>query len=1116
MIESDIQKRPSSWSPLKSPRKHLNSSITKRYCNIASHSSYISGIEVDDPEECKSSNELLTPKSRMLLTDQGDSSPEPSIPKKQFKEMQTIESKLQKARERREEINEMRKIALRDKKRQILQAEIRASQNLEDKKEKVRKEYFKIAQVKARRSDMKEEKRRRILESLEQAAQRVIQQKEFVVEKARQESSIRVAEAQARRSATEVHQRQQALLNIENKINQARTRADKEIQKKQDKARCERRSERVRKKRHLLELERRTSILINLGRRHERAELYLQSRLHELQNKASQDIIRAIDVSRRVRASRVIQRAFRKTVLGTSLTKKYRPKMSEEEAAVVLQSFFSWHLAVMCRQFKDDISSGPKASLSFILGNVAPKGPRRDELSPAFDRLSMIIQQEPMILAAKELITAFRSLLGKNAHNIPISERTVLSAFLVSEEPIMVFGPKRDNDLCSQLLEKSSLKLVSYLNCIMTGNENSLPRILKETASCLVSYCTLFEYWKNADADDLVAELQQNAVQSWVALLTANRVLRYLDSKSQDSEPCCSFFQHQLKFKSSKKGSTSHIKRIRSSLEKLLGSTEAAIVLKHAKEEAVLLIEKEKLFDGIKVSLDESFEDKSPPSPTRSRSSMSEQNVVSDYSVDLDYVNEYVVHEMLLTDSDDLKEQLCKAPEESIVDDVDLFMMKYSSRTNNDSITTEYHVAMTMEKAFYDKLLEEWIKYGEMICAKDMLREMIDKMKKLVPNRKDLHGIFSNQHLDSCRTASDVLKILTLTAEIMADSLESPYRAESTLQWLHATGHLSSTQSEVPFNMDNIETFIVYSIAFFMKKLDLCHADILNFRLLEITPMIQQNGVDYERKRFQKKFSTDNLQATSQWIQRIVSSLDRPASIWQSSSLFLKQGFVEEILFVRKSVALPEVFLLDRARINSIREIAQRLVISSALFLHACIITKTRPTSLTEDNQFLQHKDAVLSSLKSNLTYEKLYENVSSALLALAEATRKKTLEDSEIQKIHHSIDSVLKGNDPIVALMDKRIRDVFRSACTYSPSNTVQFAPPMMRTGVRSNIQKQVNTFKFMFGVDVAKNAMKLGFNFVIDDVVEAAYDAYKVIDHCIHVHEEYVFKPLISELLS
>jgi hypothetical protein len=167
----------------------------------------------------------------------------------------TIETKLNKARERREEIDRIREITLHDKNQQALQ---RAKENMEYKRERLRKKTSRVANIKARRNMMEEKNRK------------------------------------------------EALASIQNRLNGAMTRAEENIKKKQIKARNRKRAERAEKRRKLLEFERRSLLLSSVDRRSELAQKNVELMLKDRQCKARESIEHAQLVSRRYVLTSVI------------------------------------------------------------------------------------------------------------------------------------------------------------------------------------------------------------------------------------------------------------------------------------------------------------------------------------------------------------------------------------------------------------------------------------------------------------------------------------------------------------------------------------------------------------------------------------------------------------------------------------------------------------------------------------------------------------------------------------------------------------------------------------------------------------------------------------------
>ena len=126
--------------------------------------------------------------------------------------------------------------------------------------------------------------------------------------------------------------------------------------------------------------------------------------------------------------------------------------------------------------------------------------------------------------------------------------------------------------------------------------------------------------------------------------------------------------------------------------------------------------------------------------------------------------------------------------------------------------------------------------------------------------------------------------------------------------------------------------------------------------------------------------------------------------------------------------------------------------------------------------------------------------------------------DDATIKRFLAATDAVLKGSDPVLCLMDKRVRDIFKTACTFEVRANDQrttAVPKAMHSGVQwKSSATQSATRKELFVAEVTAKATKIGFGVVVDDLLEVTFDAFKVVDHCIKVHEEDVFAPIVDQL--
>jgi Chromosome segregation ATPases len=860
---------------------------------------------------------------------------------------------------------------------------------------------MKLEKARARREELHRIREIRVMDKHHQAIQRAQQNIQYQKERL-QEKTSKVAHVIARRHLLEETYRDRILVSLENKLNDAIHRAEEISKRKQIKARNIRRAEKAKKRRVLLEYERRSAVLSIMDKRSEMAQKNVELLMKDRQIKAREEIEHAQLVSRRVKAAKILQRTVR-GMLGMKDS-----STREGAAAIQIQCWAWWRIQVVSRRLLslDEESLSPLDCLKSILCRMGYSNSSDSGLScvqhpsPSFEDLTMEMNRDEMLASTKRFLLTLDPIMGSRTC---VSERTFLTAFLVTQQPNEVIGPKRGKDHCSRILEQSSHRLVKSLvnlsNGVVHGTENSSDwtALVTRAASCILSYCTIFEIWKNADIHDLIAQMAESASQSWIAYTIAKEVLSYIEEKENDilirttGDP---FFQHKIRYKSSKKGAYSHIRRIRVSIDKLLGAEKGFRAMKDARKNAMDRIQENNLLQKSKQEIDhvcsQGMQDESSYSD-----GVKPEFDLHDAAA-LDDINEQLVHEILLADDGDIKEQLCREPMSSIVDCVDTFMDKFKNGFFDDSTTSDVGTfAFTMEKAFFDQIRDTWFVEDDMAGVKEVLVEILSKMRKLVPSRKDLHVHFSSIHVDNCDGAVEVLSLLLRLAKVLGDLLESPFRAKSTLDWYQTAAHFHEGKIEVPFEFDDVKSYIVASLAFLVKKLDLCHADVIHFRLGKLTPVIKTNGIAYERSRFHKKYGTSTtvLQATKAWMERL-----KPEIIDCSPGLSatVKKGFVDELLFIKERIAMPEILCLDAARISSIRDRAQKIVLISSLLLLMCNIISFQISYFESDElkgKVKVHKNILLRTLRNYASFEDLCDRSTQVILTFAEGKLERELQ---------------------------------------------------------------------------------------------------------------------------
>jgi hypothetical protein len=872
------------------------------------------------------------------------------------------------------------------------QASRRALENIENKREKYRSQNSQVKKVNARHLQLETHRRTHAKKSIDFKLHQAVSRAEEQLQQKKQSvvrHTSRIQKALNRRALLECEKRTALVESLGSK----RNRAEEKIQRKHKNHvnRHANRIQRAQNKRALLEFEKRTALLQSLGSKRERATRNLQLRLEDRQDKARGEIEHAHGVAKRIKAVRVLQKAVRDSFgLNDERCGDDNSNLSMTAAAFRLQGYNLWkNKVVESRLSKSNDLNSLKDLLHFIgfkLDDSASDGGFTSVSS--FEALTAAIINIKSLNTIKNLLAAFHPMLrhigiDSNATTSEaFSARTVLSVFLVAMQPDEVFGAKRGSDKCSNFLEIAANQLVcAFVKLAQVDFGVALfdvkRDIIQTVSSKILSYCTLFDKWKNADLEELVGQMTESAQQTWVAYLTCKEAVLYIEKKDGLNDQN-SHFERILKYKASKKGAGSHIKRVKLAMKKLLGDEQTLITMKKAKQHAIDQIEREQLMVPIKAEIDNAF------GSTNNNSSREGEPVLEkDREVDLCLEhntstkstpiapvkstesstmgipknissNVNLVHQLLLMDDEDLKNlnkvaSGCFAHFES----VHTFIQHYKA-----------HIDVSKSNGNIDDILN----------IKCLMVDLIKKMRKLVPRREDLHQLFTKDQVENCKTSRDYFNLILDNANIMMNFLESEHRSITTAEWHSITFKWRANSSNsIPFGFTCWKSYLSASLAFLIGKVDLCQMEIVNYQLAKVAHVVKANGKRYELDRFQKQYgyistieSMKKFDATWKWINRIK---DKDSS--EELMVRVKEGFVDEILFASESFAVPEVLDQDLLQIQHFRDKACRTVISATLIIHAFKIANVpiskidTPSMSPEATYHLQKMEFILSGFLS-------------------------------------------------------------------------------------------------------------------------------------------------------
>jgi hypothetical protein len=331
----------------------------------------------------------------------------------------------------------------------------------------------------------------------------------------------------------------------------------------------------------------------------------------------------------------------------------------------------------------------------------------------------------------------------------------------------------------------------------------------------------------------------------------------------------------------------------------------------------------------------------------------------------------------------------------------------------------------TMKRAFVDHLVER----QDMKGLHSLVLTLHTQLRALVPNRKDLHSLVNDEDVQNTNTPVELLPLLVRASQCL-ESLESEARVETTAAWRRKAQQQSSASAE----------YVVTSTLYLLYKVDLTQADKQDFYLQQIwAPLIHVEGSKYLRTVLDKQYGVDDYKLTKEWIRDLAmnSTVQDP----KERRTMLRKGWVETILF-RKTAAttLPEVFSLDVDTLQTIRHVCKRAVACCALALHASggDSNKLKEQIEATSEVGLRRADLVQAmGDNSSPTYE---EDVSAAVVALAKTWSSLSNE----QSLRNRTVTVLRGQDPVIQLLDRRMQEVFVGVVTDDSA----LSPSELRSG--------------------------------------------------------------------
>mmetsp|Transcript_37938 Transcript_37938/g.56787 ORF Transcript_37938/g.56787 Transcript_37938/m.56787 type:complete len:598 (-) Transcript_37938:103-1896(-) len=406
-----------------------------------------------------------------------------------------------------------------------------------------------------------------------------------------------------------------------------------------------------------------------------------------------------------------------------------------------------------------------------------------------------------------------------------------------------------------------------------------------------------------------------------------------------------------------------------------------------------------------------------------------------------------------------------------------------------------------------------------------------------------------------------------IKAAMSLAQLESEDRSETTSAWIADARRVVESFTE-GVTTDTIYIggggggmkplpYLVCSVTYLQIKAQMCRADVADFHLSRtLAPRIQALGVPYEQNVFYRRFGlmdhnggmaveditsvTEKLPVTWEWVKGMVQKSEYGVDELRQSEekrvkLVQAVGWVDSILFFRggedngnsnEVIRIPEVLMQDVGNIHSIRDATRVAVNGSALALHASTIAGGNIALTSSDQALPAHVEARKKNLLDVMAQRAaasrdLYENrVAEAVVELAEAMATSPLSTTAVEILTSRTKATMRGEDPVIKLLDNRMKEVFRGMVVWNPQTaqaTTNHIPVQMKTGrsilgVIGENSGGSDVFRTQFLKEAQREFTRKGFSIYASDLSQTCLMATKVIHlMCLLYGEIFISKMIL-----
>jgi hypothetical protein len=220
---------------------------------------------------------------------------------------------------------------------------------------------------------------------------------------------------------------------------------------------------------------------------------------------------------------------------------------------------------------------------------------------------------------------------------------------------------------------------------------------------------------------------------------------------------------------------------------------------------------------------------------------------------------------------------------------------------------------------------------------------------------------------------------------------------------------------------------------------------------------------------------------------------------------------------------MPEIFYLDIMEVKAIRVAAKLSVVGSALALHASNIAGVgdavlRQNPLPPDIQQCRQKLIRAMGIKAVGSRELYEKAVGDVVIELTKVLNPGYECNSDEECIIRSRTvATMRGEDPVIQLLDNRMRTIFREMMLFHPVKHGSIPNTIRTGGVLPSCEDGVNdSYGDVFQQAAKQKFISKGFSFYAEKLSEASLISHRIISLVLQIHGQWVENMFLESMRS